>query len=107
MLDLFNSKLCLTRSNHRLKNLENYVDFVEESKQYESSDSQNDPTQPKDVASCSQLRKKDSIRSFHQVDFNEIQVINKNIKGLNRKAIYRTFNTINKNKVILRKILSK
>ena len=34
-------------------------------------------------------KKEDS--SFHQADLTQIQVINKNIKGLNRRSIYRTF----------------
>ena len=40
------------------------------------------------------------ISSFHQADLTEIQVINKNIKGLNRRTIYRTFKAINEHKGI-------
>ena len=55
------------------------------------SHSQHDDTQPNDVTSWSQLKKKRRlISSFHQADLTEIQVINKNIKGLNRRTIYRT-----------------
>ena len=43
------------------------------------------------------------IESFHQTDPTEIQVINMNIKGLNRTTIYRTFKAINENKGILRR----
>ena len=40
------------------------------------------------------------ISSFHQADLTEIQVINKNVKGQNRKTIYQIFKVINKNKWI-------
>ena len=43
------------------------------------------------------------IESFHQADLTEMQVINKNIKGLNRRTIYRTFKAINENKGIQRR----
>ena len=39
--------------------------------------------------SWSELKRR-LIESFHQTDLTEIQVINKNIKGLNRRTIYRT-----------------
>ena len=41
--------------------------------------------------------------SFHQADHAEIQVINKNIKRLNRRTIYRAFIAINDNKRIQRR----
>ena len=40
------------------------------------------------------------ISSFHQSDLTEIQVINKSIKGLNRRTIYQIFKAINENKGI-------
>ena len=46
-------------------------------------------------------KKEDS--SFHQADLTEIQVINKNIKRLNRSTIYRTFKAINQSKGIQRR----
>ena len=57
---------------------------------------------------CAQLYKlewikKKLISSFHQTDLTEIQVINKNIKRLNRRTIYRTFKAINENKGIQRR----
>ena len=48
-------------------------------------------------------KKEDSSHYFHQADLTEIQVINKNIKGLNRRTIYRTFKAINENKGIQRR----
>ena len=48
-------------------------------------------------------KKRKLISSFHQADLTEIQVINKNIKGLNRRTIYRTFKAINENKGIQRR----
>ena len=46
------------------------------------------------------MQKRRLIKSFHQADLTEIQVSNKNIKGLNRRSIYRTFKAINENKGI-------
>ena len=43
------------------------------------------------------MEKRRLIESYHQADLTEIQVINKNIKGLNRRTIYRTFKAINEN----------
>ena len=40
--NLFNSKLCLSPSNHHINNLKDHEDFAEENKQYDSSDSQHD-----------------------------------------------------------------
>ena len=48
-------------------------------------------------------KKRRLIESFHQADLTEIQVINKNIKGLNKRTIYRTFKAINENKGIQRR----
>ena len=96
--DLFISKLCLSPSNHHINNIKDYGDFAEVTKQYDSSDSQHDDTQPNDVTSWNELYKRRLIDSFHQADLTEIQVINKNIKGLNRRTIYRTFKAINENK---------
>ena len=42
-------------------------------------------------------------KKTHQAGLIEIQIINKNIKGLNRGTIYRTFKTINENKGIQRR----
>ena len=47
--------------------------------------------------------KEDSSNFFYQTDLTEMQIINKNIKGLNRRTIYRTFKAINENKWIQRK----
>ena len=48
-------------------------------------------------------KKERLIESFHQANLTEIQVINMNIKGLNRRTIYRTFKSINENKGIQRR----
>ena len=101
--NLFCSKLCLSPSNDHINNLKYYRDFAEENKQYDSSDSQHYHTQPNDVTSWSQLQKRTLISSFYQADLTEMQVINKNIKGLNRRTIYRTFKAINENKGIQRR----
>ena len=101
--NLFSSKLCLSPNNHHINNLKDYGDFAEESKQYHSCDSQHDDTQLNDVTSWSELQKSRIISSFHQADLTEIQVIIKNIKGLNRRTIYRTFKAINENKGIQRR----
>ena len=93
--NLFFSKLRLSPSNDNINNLKDYGDFAEQNKQYHSSHSQHDHTQPHDVTSWSELQKRRLISSFHQTDLTEIQVINKNIKGLNRTTIYRTFKVIN------------
>ena len=88
--NLFFSKLCLSPINDHINNLKDYADFAEENKQYDSSHSPHDDTQPNDVTSWSELQKRRLISSFHQADITEIQVINKNIKGLNKTTIYRT-----------------
>ena len=56
-----------------------------------------------DVTSWSELKKRRLIESFHQEDLTEIQVINKNIKGLKRRTIYWIFKAINENKGIQRR----
>ena len=56
--NLFNSKLCLSLSNHHINNLKDYGNFAEENKQYDSSDSKEINTQPHDVTSWSELEKK-------------------------------------------------
>ena len=56
--NLFSSKLCLSPSSDHINNLNDYGDFAEENKRYDSSDSQHDDTQPNDVTSCSELQKK-------------------------------------------------
>ena len=71
---------------------------------YGSSDCQHDNTQPNHVTSWSELEKRRLISSFHQTDLTEIQVINKSIKGLNTRTIYRTFKAINENKGIQRRL---
>ena len=81
--NLFWSKLCLSSSKDSKNNLKDYGDFAEENKQYDSSHSQHDDTQPNDLTSWSEFEKRRLISSFHQADLTEIQVINKNIKGLN------------------------
>ena len=48
-------------------------------------------------------KKRRLISSFQQADLTEIQVINKNIKGLNRRTVYWTFKAINENKDIQRR----
>ena len=101
--NLFCSKLCLSPSNYHKNNFKDYGDFAEEHKEYDSSYSQEDDTQSNDVTSWSELQKRRPIESFHQADLTEIQVINKNIKGLNRRTIYRTFKAINENKGIQRR----
>ena len=55
---LFCSKLCLSPSNDHINNLKDYRDFANENKQCDSSDYQHDDTQPNDVTSCSELKKK-------------------------------------------------
>ena len=50
---LFNFELCLSPSNHHIKNLKNYGNFTEENKQYDSSHSQHDDTQPNHYTSWS------------------------------------------------------
>ena len=62
--NLFFSKLRLSPSNDNINNLKDYGDFAEENKQYDSSDSQDDHTQPNDVTSWSELVKKDSSHLF-------------------------------------------
>ena len=79
-----------------INNFKDYEDFTEENKQYDSSDSQHDYTQLNDVTSWSESEKRRLISSFHQTDLSEIQVFYKNIRGLNRNTIYRTFKAINK-----------
>ena len=51
--NLFCSKLCLPPSNDHINNLKDYGDFAEVNKQYDSSDSQHDDTQPHVVTSWS------------------------------------------------------
>ena len=92
--------MCLPPNNDHINNLKDYADFAEENKQYDSSHSQHDDTQPNDVTSWTELEKSTLISSFHQADLTEIQVINKNIKELNRRTIYWTFKAINENKGI-------
>ena len=53
--NLFCSKLCLSPSNDNINNLKSYGDFAKENKQYDSSHSQHDDTQPNDVTSWSQF----------------------------------------------------
>ena len=61
---LFCSKLCLSPSNDHINNFKDYGDFAEENKQYESSHSQHDDTQPNDVTSWSELEIEDSSHLF-------------------------------------------
>ena len=63
--NLFSSKLCLSASNDHINNLKDYGDFAEENKQNDSSDYQDDDTQPNDVTSWSELEKRRLISSFH------------------------------------------
>ena len=51
--NLFCSKLCLSPSNDHINNLKDYADFAEENKQFNSSHSQHDDTQPNNVTSWS------------------------------------------------------
>ena len=60
-----------TLSNDNINNLKDYGDFAEENKQYDSSDSQHDDTQPNHVTSWSELHKRRLISSFHQAAINE------------------------------------
>ena len=53
---LFSLKLSLSPSNHNINNLKDYGDFAEENKQYDSSHSQHDDTQPNKVTSYSELQ---------------------------------------------------
>ena len=85
----------LSPSNDNINNLKNYRDFTEENKQFDSNNNQDDDTQHNDVTSWSELDKKKIHQSFDQGDLTEILVINKNIKRLNRRTIYRTFIAIN------------
>ena len=101
--NLFCTKLCLSSSNYHINSLKDYGDFAEENKQYDSSHRQHDHTQTNHVTSWSELQKRWHTKSFHQADLTEIQIIIKNIKGLNRTTIYRTFKAINQNKGIQRK----
>ena len=71
-------------------------------KSYVKSKSQDDDTQPNDVTSWSEFEKRRLIESFHQADLTEKQVINQNIKGLNRANI-SSFKRINLNKGIQRR----
>ena len=64
LLNLFSSKLCQTPSNDHTNNLKDYGDFAEESKQCDSSHSQNDGIQPNDVTIWSELEKEDSLSLF-------------------------------------------
>ena len=64
--NLLNLMLCLSPSNDHINNLKNYGDFAEENKQYHSSDSQHDDTQPNHVTSWSEFEKRRLISSFHQ-----------------------------------------
>ena len=101
--DLFSFKLCQSPSNDHINNLKDCGDFAEENKHYDSSHSQHDHTLPNEVTSWSELEKRRLISSFHQADLTEIQVINKNIKGLKRWIIYQAFKAINENKGIQRR----
>ena len=97
--NLFSSKFWLSLSNHHINNHKDCEDFAEENKQNDSIDRQHEIIQHNNnVTSWSELEKIRLILSFHQADLTEIQVINKNIKGLNRRTIYRTFKVINKTK---------
>ena len=62
--NLFSSKLCLSPINDHINNLKDYGDFAGENKQYDSSDTQHDHTQPNDVTSWSQLEKKKTHWDF-------------------------------------------
>ena len=95
--------MCLSPSNDHINNFKGYGDSAEENKQYDSSDSQHDHTQPNDLQVGLNWKKKRFIESFHQANLTEIQVINKNIKRLNKRTIYRTFKAINENKGIQRR----
>ena len=95
--------MCLSPSNHHVNNLKDYGDFAEENKQYDSSHSQHDDTQLMMIQVGVNSKKRRLIEFFHQADLTEIQVINKNIRGLNKRAIYRIFKAINENKKIQRR----
>ena len=58
LTNLFSSKLCLSPSNDHINNRKDYGDSAEENKQYDSSHSQHDDTQPNDVTSWSELEEK-------------------------------------------------
>ena len=82
------------------KQFQRLLRLYRKKKQYDRSDSQHDDTQPNDVTSLSELQKRRLIEFFHQADLTEIQVINKNIKGLSIRIIYFIFIVINENKGI-------
>ena len=58
--NIFSSKLCLSPSNDHINSLKDYGDFVEENKQYDSSDCQHDHTLLNITTSRSELKKEDS-----------------------------------------------
>ena len=62
--NLFCSKLCQSPSNDYINNLKDHGDFAEENKQYHSSHSQHDHTQPNHVTSWSQMKKNKTHRVF-------------------------------------------
>ena len=62
--NLYFSKLCLSPSNDHINNLKDYGNFAEENKQYDSSHSQHDDTQPNHVTSWSELQKTKTHRVF-------------------------------------------
>ena len=78
--NLLSSRLCLSHKNQSINNLKDCGDFAVEIKQYNSSNCQDDTTQPKNVISWSQLEKKRLFETFHQIDFTEIQVKKKTSK---------------------------
>ena len=99
--NFFCSKLCLSPRNHHINNLKNYEDFAEGTNSLTVVIINMKSLSLMMLHVWVNWNKEDS--SFHQADLTEIQVINKNIKGLNTSTIYRTFNAINENKGIQRR----
>ena len=101
--NLFSSKLSLSPDNDHINNLKDYGNFADENKQYDSSDSQHDDTQPNDITNWSELEKKKTHLIFSSSWPYWETSYYKNIKGLNRRTIFRTFKAINENKGIQRR----
>ena len=98
--NLFCSNLCLSPSNDNINNLKDNGDFQKRTNSM--------TVVIVNIMTLSLImlqvgvnsKKRRLIESFHQTNLTEIQVINKNIKGLNRRTIYRTFKAINESKGI-------
>ena len=101
--NLFSSKLCLSPSNHHINNFKDHEDFAKRTNTITVVIVNMMILSLMMLQVAMNRKKRILISSFHQADLTEMQVINKNIKGLSRRTIYRTFKAINENKGIQRR----